>query len=146
MATLIVPDVNVLVGAFHRDLATHEADRAWLHDRLDRREPLGLAEPVLLGLLRVATHPRVFASPAPTQAVVEFIEELVQAPSVRSLPTTGSVWARFRDLASADPHVRGNLIPDAWIAALALAHGGAVATRDRGFRRFDGLDLLLLDE
>jgi len=142
---LIVPDVNVLVGAFHRDLDTHEADRVWLLDRLERREPLGLAEPVLLGLLRVATHPRIFASPAPTKAVAGFIEVLMAAPGVRSLPTTESVWARFRDLSRSDPEVRGNLIPDAWIAALALAHGAAVVTRDRGFRRFEGLDLVLLD-
>jgi predicted nucleic acid-binding protein len=36
--------------------------------------------------------------------------------------------------------VRGPLVPDAWLAALALSHGCRLATADRGFARFDGLD------
>jgi uncharacterized protein len=34
--------------------------------------------------------------------------------------------------------VRGNLVPDAWIAALARSYGCRVVTADRGFARFPG--------
>jgi uncharacterized protein len=34
---------------------------------------------------------------------------------------------------------RGNLVPDAHLAAIAIEHGATVATRDRGFARFQGL-------
>lgn len=36
--------------------------------------------------------------------------------------------------------ISGNLVPDAYLAAVALAHGCRVATADRGFARFPGLD------
>lgn len=142
MATLIVPDVNVVVGAFHRDAPTHADDRAWLQARIAARRPIGLAEPVLLGFLRVVTHPRIFEAAAPLPTAVAFVDALARDAGSRSLPTTPSVWSRFRDLVASDPQVRGNLVPDAWIAALALAHGAAVATHDRGFARFEGLELV----
>lgn len=142
MATLIVPDVNVLVGAFHRDASTHEVDRTFLQDRIEERTPVGVTEAVAIGLLRIATHARIFSDPAPTRAVVSFLDALLDAPGVRSLPMTSAVRARFAALVAADPSVRGNLVPDAWIAATALAHGGAVATHDHGFARFDGLEVL----
>lgn len=34
---------------------------------------------------------------------------------------------------------RGGIVPDAHLAAVAIEHGAAVATRDRGFARFRGL-------
>lgn len=36
-----------------------------------------------------------------------------------------------------DPLLRGNVVPDAWIAT---THGARVATADRGFARFPGVD------
>ncbi|MGN6200410.1 PIN domain-containing protein [Humibacter sp.] len=33
-----------------------------------------------------------------------------------------------------------NLVPDAYFAAMCLAHGARLATADRGFARFAGLD------
>ncbi len=53
---------------------------------------------------------------------------------------TDSVWANFAVLVNDDTQLRGNLLPDAWLAALAKAHGCRLATADRGFARFAGLD------
>ncbi len=50
------------------------------------------------------------------------------------------MWAAFAGFAAGDDAVRGNLVPDAWLAALAVAHGCRVATADRGFSRFPGLE------
>lgn len=52
---------------------------------------------------------------------------------------TAATWERFRVIAERDPQVRGPLVPDAWLAALALSHGCELATADRGFARFEGL-------
>ncbi len=47
-------------------------------------------------------------------------------------------WALFRDLCSrAD--CRGNLVQDAYLAALALEHDCVFVTTDRDFARFPGL-------
>jgi predicted nucleic acid-binding protein len=47
-------------------------------------------------------------------------------------------WRIMRKVLS-DGDARGNIVPDAHIAAIAIEHGATVATRDRGFARFKGL-------
>jgi predicted nucleic acid-binding protein len=48
-------------------------------------------------------------------------------------------WDLYR--ATAGEHPRGNEVPDAHIATLMRQHGVRVIyTRDRGFRRFDGIE------
>lgn len=70
---MICPDVNVLVYAYRGDLKEHETFRRWLEVALDGPEPLGLADVVLTGFLRVVTNRRVFANPAPTTAALSFV-------------------------------------------------------------------------
>lgn len=55
-------------------------------------------------------------------------------------PATWQVRERFDRLPTGDPHASGNLVPDACLAALAIADGARVATRDRAMARWPGLD------
>ena len=139
---MIVPDVNVLVGAFHRDATGHEEHARWLREMVAGPVEIGLVDLVMVGFVRLVTHRRIFEDPAPTGAAMAFVDGLRRAPRARSLQSTAGVHERFRQLVAVDVQVRGNLVPDAWIAAVALAHGAEVATRDRGFARFEGLTLV----
>ncbi|MEN8376929.1 MAG: PIN domain-containing protein, partial [Gemmatimonadota bacterium] len=47
-------------------------------------------------------------------------------------------WSIFRDLCEA-VDARGNLVPDAYLAALAIENGAEWITTDRDFTRFPGL-------
>lgn len=136
---MIVPDVNVLVYAFKEVAAHHSAYRGWLLATVDGDEELGLLEPVLAGFVRIVTHPKVFARPTPTTDALAFVEALRGAPGSRDLRATDASWSRLAALAAQDRALRGNLLPDAFLASVALAHGGEVATSDRGFARFPGL-------
>lgn len=136
----ILPDVNVLVGAFHRDAADHAAYAGWLSAQVSAGTGLAIPDVVLTGMIRIVTHPRIFADPAPTAAAVAFGAALRDAPGTSSLAPTTAAWNTFGRLVDGDRHVRGNLVPDAWLAALAISHGCALATSDRGFARFPGLD------
>lgn len=137
---MIVPDVNVLVFAHRRESTDHVLYAHWLNELASGPEELGLADTALLGFLRVVTNRRIFHDPTPMSEALAFVEALRSARRARSLAGSGAVWNLFADLAMTDTHVRANLVPDAWIAALALAHGGRVASNDRGFARFDRLD------
>ena len=53
--------------------------------------------------------------------------------------STAAVWRRLGQLIATDSQLRGKLIPDAHLAALALSHDARVATRDRGFGRYPNL-------
>jgi len=136
---LILPDVNVLVYAFRREAVDHDRYASWLSATLVGSE-LALVETVLLGMLRIVTSPRIMVDPAPTSVALRFVDVLLAAPRARQLAPTASTWERFRGIAARDELVRGPLVPDAWLAALALSHGCRLATADRGFARFEGLD------
>lgn len=137
---MILPDVNVLVYAYRREAPHHERYAAWL-DRLARgADDLALVDVVLTGFIRVVTNPRIVADPAPTSAALGFVDALRAAHRGRWLPPTEAAWSQLGRLVTTDAPLRGNLVPDAWLAALALAHGCRLATADRGFARFENLD------
>ena len=56
---MILPDVNVLVHAHDSDSAVHERAGRWWDRCLAGTEGVGLAWVVMLGFVRIATHPRV---------------------------------------------------------------------------------------
>lgn len=87
----------------------------------DLPDPLGPAEPGLFG--RVAYS----------------LIQLLQGPRRRWFSAAQVTWSRFGSLLRADDGVAGNLVPDALLASLALAHGCRLATADRGFARYPGL-------
>jgi len=137
---MILPDVNVLVYAFHADAADHARYRPWLLDVVNGPTELALTDATLIGFVRLVTNPRVFEDPAPIGEAVGFASHLTQARGARWLASTAAAWDRFEAIASSDRQVRANLVPDAWLAALAISNGCRLATADRGFARFDGLD------
>ena len=131
-------DVNVLVQVHREDADLHWEMKAWLEGALE--DPVGVAvsELVLSGFLRVVTHPKIFREPSPLAAALEFAEDLRSREAVRILSPGSSHWMIFMDLCKrAD--ARGNLVPDAYHAALAVETGCEWITLDRGFGRYPGL-------
>lgn len=137
---MILPDVNVLVYAFRREADRHERYAQWLAGVVAGDDELALHDTVLAGMARIVTNPRIMRSPAPMPTVVEFLDRLGSARRARWVPSGPATWEVFARLSRDDRGVTGNLVPDALLAAVALAHGCRLATADRGFARFTGLD------
>lgn len=135
---MIVPDVNILVYAFRAEAPEHDVYATWLRTAL-ATENIGVCDATLSGFVRIVTHPRITTAPAPAAAATEFAGRVLAAPRTRWLSQGAVAWVRFGELAVADPGIRGNLVPDAHLAALCLANGAILATRDRGFARFPDL-------
>lgn len=135
---MILVDVNVLVYAFREDAPDHTRFRRWLHDALGSYEPVGVSELVLSGFVRIATHPRVFSTPAPVRAALEFASALRAAPTAVPIAPGPLHWGIFERLCQ-EADARGNLVPDAYLAALAIESGSEWITIDRDFSRFPGL-------
>ncbi|MGI8721704.1 MAG: TA system VapC family ribonuclease toxin [Geodermatophilaceae bacterium] len=136
---MILADVNVLVYAFDSDCAEHSRYRPWLSDVIAGQEEFALVDPVLAGFLRVVTNPKIMPRPAPTAIAMTFVEALVEVEISRWLPANRTVWATLGSWIRDDPGIRGNLVPDAHLAALAVTNGARLATADRSFARFPGL-------
>lgn len=131
-------DVNILVYAHRPEAPDHDRYRAWLDDARTAEEPLGLADLVLSGFLRIVTHPRIFRDPTPLGAALDFAEVVRAAPSCLTVTPGPRHWGIFSRLCRATD-TRGNLVPDAYLAAVAMEHGATWYTADRGFSRFTGL-------
>jgi uncharacterized protein len=98
---------------------------------------VGFSDVVLMGVLRLATNPRVFVRPDTASSAAAYVDALLEAPG--RLVTSGPAhWARFVGLCRS-LSLRGNLVPDAHLAALAIEHGACLVTFDRGFGRYPGL-------
>lgn len=101
-----------------------------------------LAWPTIMGYLRIATHPGIFAAPlAPDEAVAN-IDALLALPHVRTLGEDEGFWETYRAVGRTFP-LRGNAVPDAYLAALLRQHGvSTLYTNDADFRRFDFLRII----
>ncbi len=136
--TLILLDVNVLVYA-HRDAAPdHARYLTWLEETVAGEAPFAVADVVLSGFLRIATHPRVFAPPTPIDDAVAFASAFRGQPNCVIVAPGARHWEIFTRLCR-DAGVRGNLVPDAFLAALAIESGSELVTTDRDYSRFERL-------
>ncbi len=135
---MILLDVNVLVEAFRQDAPRHATVRPWLESTIASEGAFAVSDLVLSGFLRVVTHPRVFDPPTPLTAAMDFAEALRAQPNCVSVAPGNRHWGIFRRLCL-EADVRGNLIPDAYLAALAVESGSEWISSDRDFSRFQGL-------
>jgi uncharacterized protein len=137
---VILPDVNVLVYAYRREAEDHDAYATWLTTLVAGRDELALADHCLTAFLRIVTNPRVFTDPAPAAEALTFVDRLRRARRGRPMTATPATWDVLAGHIAQDRGIRGNLVPDAYLAALAVSHGCRLATADRGFARFAGLE------
>jgi toxin-antitoxin system PIN domain toxin len=135
---LILPDVNVLVHAFHEGGDDHARYRGWLESAIVADEPLALSEHVLAGFVRIVTHPRIFDPPATTAAALAFADALLAQSNTVAVGPGPRHWSIFERLCRV-AGVKGNRVPDAYLAALAIESGCEWITTDRDFGRYPGL-------
>jgi toxin-antitoxin system PIN domain toxin len=135
---VVLADVNVLVYAHREDTEHHLACRSWLEATINGEERYGVSELVLSGFVRITTHPKVFASPSPLMVALEFAEQVREQPSAMMIEPGERHWSIFRRLC-VEGRAKGNLVPDAYFAALAIEGGCEWITTDRDYSRFPGL-------
>ena len=135
---MILCDVNVYLYAFRRDAEHHVQFRAWLERSLNADPAVGISELVLSAVVRIATHPRIFGHPSKIEEALGFAHFLLEQPNtVRVLPGPHH-WNIFTQLCR-KVEAKGNLVTDAYLAALAIESGCEGITTDRDFARFPGL-------
>jgi uncharacterized protein len=135
---LILPDVNVLLYAFRSDSLAHAAHRSWLDGVVNGDSAYGMSTQVLSSVVRISTHPRIYAKPAALDEALAFTRVLIEQPNCSLVQPGARHWMIFESLCMAS-NVSGNLVQDAWLAALAIESGCEWITTDRDFARFSGL-------
>lgn len=135
---MVLPDVNVLIYAHRRDSSHHDRCRRWLEATLRSPRAYGISELVLSAFVRIVTHPRIFDPPSSIEEALAFAGELLAPDHAVRVVSGPRHWEIFVRLCrGAD--VRGNLVPDAYLAALAIESGCEWITTDGDYGRFADL-------
>lgn len=131
-------DANLLIYAYDSSSALNGRARAWVEDALSGPEPVRLSWNTILAFLRITTNPRVLENPLAMAEAIAIVDDWFAQPSVAVLEPGSHHWPILKKLLSAS-QVRGPLVTDTHLAALAIEHGATLQTTDRDFTRFPGL-------
>ena len=134
-------DVNLLLYASDGSCRQHDDAVRFLRQRAADPDIFILFWPTVFGYLRIATHPRIFARPLSPAEALANVESLLNLPRVR-VASEGDDFLEFYREVGCGLTVRGNLVPDAHLAALLRQHGvRTLYTADTDFKKFDFLDV-----
>jgi toxin-antitoxin system PIN domain toxin len=138
---MILIDANLLLYAYDASSEFHAPARDWLETMLSGPTAVRLSWSCIHAFLRLTTHPAVFVRPLPMKEAVAIVDSWFEQPTVAVLEPGQAYWDIFRELLRR-AQVRGPLVMDAHLAALAIEHGAVLYTVDRDFLRFDGVQVV----
>lgn len=135
---MILTDVHILIYAFRKHTPEHDRYRNWLLAILNGESAYAVSPQVLSSFLRVVTHPGIFLQPSSLDEALAYCRALMEPAPCQILQPGARHWSIFADLC-VRAQASGNLVQDAWFAALAIEHGCEWITNDRDYARFPGL-------
>ena len=135
---MILIDVNVLVYAKRLDAVHHREFEAWLGQTYGTEPMIGYSDVVLSGVVRILTHPQIFRDPTPLDEALRYVGNIREHPASSPVFAGTRHWDLFENLCR-NAGAKGNLISDAYFAALAIEAGAEWITADRDYSRFPGL-------
>lgn len=138
---MILVDANVVLYAYYPRAEKHEPCRRWLEEAFSGLTPIGLSWITIWAFLRISTNPNAFEKPLSMKEAIEMVSAWLEIPVVLLLEPGDRYWGLLSKLLR-DSQVKGPLVTDAALAALALEHGASLCTTDLDFKRFQNLELL----
>jgi toxin-antitoxin system PIN domain toxin len=135
---MVLIDVNILINAHRKNQERHKEFHDWLEAVAISGQMFSIPSMVRSAFLRIVTNPRIYPLPTPLAEAIAVLDEFLAMPNhVEALPGNRH-WGIFTDLCR-KVEAKGNLVADAYLAALAIESGGEWITADRDYARFPGL-------
>lgn len=133
---MVILDTNILLYAHMPGFQHHSKVASWLEKWLSSgSRSIGISWQVAVSFIRLSTNSRVFEEPFALPFAKRCLDDLFAHPLVSVAATTVRHWEIYsRILLEHD--ISGDDVMDARTAAIAVEHGAAIATVDKGFRRF----------
>lgn len=128
-------DANILLLAVDATARMHQPAASWLTEQLNGDRRVGIPWESLNAFLRIATHPRASDHPLSPARAWSFVADWLIVPVVW-IPRPTDEHAKVMGTLVEKYEIRGNLVPDAHLAALAVEHGLEVCSADTDFARF----------
>ena len=136
---MTILDANILIYAYNADAPQHAQCRRWLEGLFAGPEWIGIPWLTLWAFVRIATNPRLSPTPLPTPDAFQIVRTLLAHPRAR-IVEPGGRHTQILERLAVENQAAGALLTDAVLAALAVEHGGTLASTDRGFARFTEID------
>ena len=128
-------DANILLYAVDEASPFQERASNWLTERLNGDRRVAFPWLSLIAFLRISTHERASAQPLTPEQATAFVTDWLE-PEVAWIPREGPGHARIMTDLITRYQLRGNIVSDAHLAALAIEHGLEVCSNDSDFARF----------
>ena len=138
---MLMLDANVLIYAYRSEEKQHAAARAWLERVFAGPEPVGLPWQTMLAFMRITTNHRIFERPLPMQTAQRIVAGWLDHPQVHVIEAGAHFFSVLSSLLES-AQIRGPLVTDTALAALAIENGATLCTTDCDFARFAGLKWL----
>jgi len=135
---VVIPDINLLVFSYNEEAPRHGTAREWWEGLMTGREPVGIPWVVVLGFIRLVTHPAVLEAPLPPKTALARVGQWFAREHVQSLDPGPRHLVVLEGLFEATG-VGGNLTTDTHLAALAIEYQCELHSSDADFARFPGL-------
>jgi len=128
-------DANILLYAVDTRSPFHPQAATWLSEQLNGARRVGFPWQSLVAFLRISTHPRASEKPLAAAIAARIVEDWLE-PEIAWIPRPGPSHASVLTGLIRTYQLRGNLISDAHLAALAIEHGLTMCSADTDFARF----------
>lgn len=135
---MLLIDVNILVNAHREGQTKHKEFQVWLEKTVASGQVFSIPSLVRSAFLRIVTNSRIYPVPTPLEEALSALENLQSQPNFLEVNPGDRHWKIFTDLCRR-AEAKGNLVADAYLAALAIESGGEWVTADRDYARFPGL-------
>jgi uncharacterized protein len=135
---MMLVDTNVMIYAHRNEDARHVEYRAWMDALIAGPEPYAVSDFALNAVIRIVTDRRIYPNTTPAHVALTYAEVIRQQPHAQVISPGSAFWSIFRTLCD-KAGVAGKLVPDAYLAALAIEHGCEFISTDKDFTRFPGL-------
>jgi toxin-antitoxin system PIN domain toxin len=128
-------DVNILISAHRPENPGHEFYLRWLGSLLEGDETYLYCEWILSAFVRIVTRSGFYGDPTPLTLALQGAEAVRASAKAIPIMPGARHWEIFTELCSRGS-LTGNLIPDAYLAALAIEANAEWVTADQDFERF----------
>lgn len=135
---MMLVDTNVLIYAHRQEAERHEEYRSWVETLLAGPQAYAVSDFAVNGLIRIVTDRRLYKSTTPTRVALDYADRIRNQPHAVVISPGSRFWGIFEELCERS-NASGKLIPDVYLAALAIENACEFITTDRDFRKFPGL-------
>jgi toxin-antitoxin system PIN domain toxin len=133
---VIAVDTNILIYAHRTDSPFHAPAAARITELAEASRAWAIPWPCVHELLAIVTNPRVYNPPTTIPVALDYVDALLQSPTLVLLAESDLHWKTLSPLMAAG-RVVGGRVHDARIAAICIQHGvRELWSADRDFSRF----------